>query len=112
MSVNALKRDIFHNEVCEIWQASIQWGTWRNPPWIRIKISKMDLRWLAPYRIQLLQYLFVVDFHSVKRPFQDCFSSYDKVGCLTCAASGVRTHTRHSDEMIEWLNAVMKYQRA
>ena len=33
------------------------------------------------------------------------------LACLTCALCGSRTHTRHRGEMIEWLSAVMKYQR-
>ena len=34
------------------------------------------------------------------------------LACLTNAPCGAQTYTRHSDEMIEWLSAVMKYQRS
>ena len=78
---------------------------------------------------------FFVPFFSVKRPFQDYFSSYEtgqsvngakkrtprkttwhtrkqNLACLTCAPCEARTHTRHSGEMVKWLSAVMKYQRS
>ena len=32
--------------------------------------------------------------------------------CLTWTLCGARTHNRHSGWMIEWLSAVMKYQRS
>ena len=72
---------------------------------------------------------------SVLHPFQDYISSYEtdqsvggaKTGepqektpgtpvsrtwLVSCALCGAGTHTRHSSDMIEWLSAVMKYQRS